>query len=50
MVIEEDGKTEEEFIEGLTELQQELESFANQANELQRCIANNLSLLLEGKL
>lgn len=45
VVIEEDGKTEEEFIAELLDLQDELEKLANKAHELEDVIAHNLKQL-----
>jgi type I restriction enzyme M protein len=45
VVIEEDGKTEEEFISELLEQQDELERLNKTARNLEKCIADNLSLI-----
>ena len=48
VVIEEDGKTEEEFIELLEASKNELADLSVQATALHRILEANLSLLLEG--
>lgn len=45
VVIEEDGKTEEEFIEEVLNLNDELESLAKQARQLDKTISANVNLL-----
>jgi type I restriction enzyme M protein len=45
VVIEEDGKTEEEFIEGLSAMQEELESLNSEAETLASVIAGNVRQL-----
>lgn len=46
VVIEEDGKTEEEFITGLSELAEQLSSLDQQAKELEAVISKNLEKLI----
>ncbi|MFO0380727.1 MAG: N-6 DNA methylase, partial [Pirellula sp.] len=46
VVIEEDGKTEEEFIEGLAEMQATLEALDNEATELSSVIRHNVKQLI----
>jgi len=46
-VIEEDGKTEEEFLASLAEQAGELERLNQDADVLARAIAENLTQLLE---
>lgn len=46
VVIEEDGKTEEEFIADLISLQEQLEAFSDQARELSKVISINTGLLV----
>lgn len=46
VVIEEDGKTEEEFFEAFLELQCELNMLGNLANDLQDSIAKNTNFLV----
>lgn len=48
VVIEEDGKTEEEFIAGLLDLQDELEGLNDEAHTLESIVAHNLIQLAEG--
>lgn len=45
VVIEEDGKTEEEFIEELTNIQSEISKMNAEAKDLESVIANNLKQL-----
>ncbi|NJK93456.1 MAG: N-6 DNA methylase, partial [Blastochloris sp.] len=45
VVIEEDGKTEEEFIEEALSLNKEVESLTKQAQQLQNVISTNVSAL-----
>ena len=45
MVIEEDGKTEEEFIEEILSLNNEIESLSNDVRQLDRVISANVKLL-----
>jgi type I restriction enzyme M protein len=45
VVIEEDGKTEEEFIEGLLQLNDELEERNRDANTLESIIGKNIKAL-----
>ncbi|MFX8207321.1 hypothetical protein ABTL06_19115, partial [Acinetobacter baumannii] len=47
VVIEEDGKTEEEFLASLAEQAGELERLNQDADVLARAIAENLTQLLE---
>ncbi|MBL7001019.1 MAG: SAM-dependent DNA methyltransferase [Gammaproteobacteria bacterium] len=49
VVIEEDGKTEEEFIANLVEFNDELLELTNSANDLSRIIQSNLSSLVGDK-
>ena len=46
VVIEEDGKTDEEFVEDLANLQDSLDQFALQASQLTAAISNNTKALL----
>jgi len=46
VVIEEDGKTEEEFIEGLAEMQADLDTLNTEANELSSIIRHNVKQLI----
>ena len=46
VVIEEDGKTEEEFIEGLAEMQATLEALDTEATELSSVIRHNVKQLI----
>lgn len=46
VVIEEDGKTEEEFIDELSALSDQLEGLNKSATDLQRVVAKNVGLLL----
>ena len=48
VVIEEDGRTEEEFIEYIQDMNEELILLNNEAHKLERIIDNNLSSLIEG--
>src|SRR5207248_9097623 len=45
VVIEEDGKTEEEFIEEILSLNNEIESLSNDVRQLDRVISANVKLL-----
>lgn len=45
MVIEEDGKTEEEFIDGLLTMNDELTRLNGEARELEDVIAQNIRQL-----
>jgi type I restriction enzyme M protein len=45
VVIEEDGKTEEEFIEEILNLSNDIESLTKEARQLERSISANISLL-----
>jgi type I restriction enzyme M protein len=47
VVIEEDGKTEEEFIEELTLLQDELVSLQVKAQDTEKIIFNNMQKIIE---
>ena len=42
MVIEEDGKTEEEFVEQLVRMNEELEILSNEATALSMTISHNV--------
>lgn len=46
VVIEEDGKTEEEFIEGLLGMNDELETLNKSASEIEKIISNNIKSIL----
>jgi type I restriction enzyme M protein len=46
VVIEEDGKTEEEFIETVASLKDDLESLNSQAEEIQQIIGHNIGQLI----
>ena len=46
VVIEEDGKTEEEFIEGLAAMQSELDALDEQAAELSKIIRHNVRQII----
>jgi len=48
VVIEEDGKTEEEFVSSLHELNDELARLSCEAADLGAIVAANLQALLEG--
>ncbi len=45
VVIEEDGKTEEEFLDGILQINEELESLGKQARQLDRTIGANIKLI-----
>jgi len=45
VVIEEDGKTEEEFVEEILNLNSHLESLTKEARQLDRSIGTNIRLL-----
>lgn len=47
VVIEEDGKTEEEFVEELLAMNQELSSLNSDARELEKIIHHNVLKLTE---
>lgn len=47
VVIEEDGKTEEEFIADLAEMNEELAQLNRAADQLQRIVTNNVAGILE---
>ncbi|WP_171957640.1 MULTISPECIES: type I restriction-modification system subunit M [Stenotrophomonas] len=49
VVIEEDGKTEEEFFAGLADMATELEELTNQSHALEKLIAQNVATLVEGE-
>ena len=49
VVIEEDGKTEEEFVEELLAMDQELSSLNREARELEKIIHHNVLQLTKGK-
>ncbi len=49
VVIEEDGKTEEEFLAGLADMATELEELTNQSHALEKLIAQNVATLVEGE-
>lgn len=49
VVIEEDGKTEEEFVEELLAMDQELSSLNREARELEKIIHHNILQLTKGK-
>lgn len=49
VVIEEDGKTEEEFLAGLADMATELEEFTSQSHTLEKLIAQNVATLVEGE-
>ncbi|CAB1073129.1 Type I restriction-modification system, DNA-methyltransferase subunit M (EC [Olavius algarvensis Delta 1 endosymbiont] len=49
VVIEEDGKTEEEFVEELLAMNQELSSLNREARKLEKIIHHNALKLTEGK-
>lgn len=49
VVIEEDGKTEEEFVEELLAMNQELGSLNREARKLEKIIHHNVLKLTEGK-
>jgi type I restriction enzyme M protein len=49
VVIQEDGRTEEEFIEEILDLNSELESLVNEARELEKTISDNVSALVGEK-
>lgn len=49
VVIEEDGKTEEEFLAGLADMATELEDLTNQSHALEKLIAQNVAMLVEGE-
>ncbi|MCB1212216.1 MAG: hypothetical protein KDK97_23030, partial [Verrucomicrobiales bacterium] len=46
VVIEEDGKTEEEFLDEVVSIQGELETLNNTSDDLRNVIAQNLKLLV----
>lgn len=48
VVIEEDGKTQEEFISDFAAMSTELEDLTNQSHELEQLIAKNVAALVEG--
>ena len=48
VVIEEDGRTEEDFIEYIQEMSDELNILNNEAHKLEKIIDDNLSSLIEG--
>ena len=48
MVIEEDGKTEEEFVEELLAINDELNSLNAEAKKLETAIARNIGLMVGG--
>jgi type I restriction enzyme M protein len=48
VVIEEDGKTEEEFIDDVSNLSEELAALNSEARTLQEIIAMNLRALVNG--
>jgi type I restriction enzyme M protein len=45
VVIEEDGKTEEEFVEGILDLNNTLDKLNFEANSLQNTISHNIKLI-----
>ena len=47
VVIEEDGKTEEEFISGILGLSDQLSELTRSANELERVVTANISTLAD---
>lgn len=47
VVIEEDGKTEEEFIAEILEMNQELETLNREAHQLERIIAHNVKEMVD---
>jgi type I restriction enzyme M protein len=47
VVIEEDGKTEDEFISEVIAINDELETLNSSASALEKIIANNLAKLVE---
>ena len=49
VVIEEDGKTEEEFLTGIEDLNDELTSLDSEAEVLASLIRKNISALVESK-
>lgn len=49
VVIEEDGKTEEEFLAGLADMATELEELTKQSHGLENLIARNVATLVEGE-
>lgn len=49
VVIEEDGKTEEEFLAGLADMAVELEQLTSQSHALEKLIAQNVAMLVEGE-
>lgn len=46
VVIEEDGKSEEEFIEEIISLNNELESLKEEAKEIEKIISDNVKVLV----
>ncbi|MDQ2043316.1 N-6 DNA methylase [Pseudoalteromonas sp. 20-92] len=46
VVIEEDGKTEEEFLSGITELSEKFENLSQEATDLEIIIKNNIDVLI----
>ncbi|NIM31103.1 MAG: N-6 DNA methylase [Pseudomonas stutzeri] len=49
VVIEEDGKTQGEFLAGLADIATELEELTNQSHALETLIAQNIATLVEGE-
>jgi|CXWJ01.1.fsa_nt_gi type I restriction enzyme M protein len=48
VVIEEDGRTEEEFLDEMLEIQNELDVLNKETNELEKTISINMKKLIEG--
>ena len=47
-MIEEDGKTEEEFIEEILDLNQQLKALNREAHQLEKVIAHNVKQIAGG--